>query len=68
MLVGAMYRSHEIPPEPIQSLRVALALAERLEALVQGPSKVVARQRGYGIGVSGNESALSLRIGEAQQL
>ena len=53
----------------VQSVRVAMALCERFAELLKGPAQVrSARQDGAMFGVSGNEEALSLRIGEAQQL
>jgi hypothetical protein len=53
----------------VRSVRVAVALCDRFAELLKGPTKVTARkQHGALIGVSGNESELSLRIGEAQQI
>ncbi len=53
----------------VRSVRVATALCDRFAELLKGPAQVSARkQQGALFGVSGNESELSLRIGEAQQL
>lgn len=53
----------------VRSVRVAVALCDRFAELLKGPSQVRARkQSGALFGVSGNESELSLRIGEAQQV
>src|SRR5690242_1144143 len=53
----------------VRSVRVAVALCERFVELLKGPSRVTAhKQRGALLGVSGDEEALSLRIGEAQQV
>ena len=53
----------------VRSIRVAVALCDRFADLLKGPVQVRAsKQRGALFGVSGNESELSLRIGEAQQL
>ena len=52
-----------------QSVRVAVALADRFTELLKGPTKVTAaRQRGSLLVVSGNETELSMRIHEAQQI
>ena len=53
----------------VRSVRIAVTLCERFAELLQGPSTVTARkQSGALFGVSGNEEALSLRIGEVQQI
>jgi hypothetical protein len=53
----------------VRSVRVAVALCDRFAELLKGPTKVTARkQHGALLGVAGNESELSLRIGEAQQI
>lgn len=53
----------------VRSIRVAVALSERFAELLKGPAVVSAHKKsGALFGVSGNEEALSLRIGEAQQL
>jgi hypothetical protein len=63
-------------------VRVAVALCERFAELLEGPTTVTARKGNFVasaqagllgqaiglVGVSGNETELSLRIGEAQQL
>ena len=57
-------------PDPaVRSVRIAVTLCERFAELLEGPSTVTARkQSGALFGVSGNEEALSLRIGEVQQI
>jgi hypothetical protein len=46
-----------------------VTLCERFAELLEGPSTVTAtKQRGALFGVSGNDEALSLRIGEVQQI
>ncbi|HSD88710.1 MAG TPA: hypothetical protein VLB44_14375, partial [Kofleriaceae bacterium] len=53
----------------VRSVRVAVALCDRFAELLKGPSTVSAhKQEGALLGVSGNQDALSLRIGEAQQI
>lgn len=53
----------------IRSLRVAVALCERLGELLQGPDKVKSvKQNNALFGVAGNDEALSMRIGEVQQI
>ena len=53
----------------VRSVRVAMALCDRFAELLKGPTQVrSAKQQGALLGVSGNDEALSLRIGEAQQL
>src|SRR3954462_9871600 len=53
----------------VRTVRMAVALCDRFEDLLKGPSSVSAAKANRGIiGVSGNESELSLRIGEAQQI
>jgi len=53
----------------VRSVRVAAALCDRFAELLKGPSTVAAhKQEGALLGVSGNQDALSLRIGEAQQI
>jgi hypothetical protein len=53
----------------VRSVRVATALCDRFAELLKGPAQVSAhKQQGALFGISGNESDLSLRIGEAQQL
>lgn len=46
-----------------------MALCDRFQQLLKGPSSVTAAKQNTALfGVSGNESELSLRIGEAQQI
>ncbi len=53
----------------VRSVRVALALCERFEELLKGPTTVrAAKQRGALVGVAGDQEGLSMRIGEAQQI
>src|SRR5438128_80920 len=53
----------------VRSVRVANALCDRFAELLKGPTAVVSAKSNRALlGVSGNEDALSLRIGEAQQL
>lgn len=53
----------------VQSVRVAVALCDRFAEILNGPSEVTARRKeGALFGFSGNQDALSLRIGEAQQI
>ncbi|HLL23092.1 MAG TPA: hypothetical protein VK427_13220 [Kofleriaceae bacterium] len=53
----------------VRSVRVAAALCDRFAALVRGPSTLTARQQsGAPFRDSPDEEALSLRIGEVQQL
>jgi hypothetical protein len=53
----------------VRSVRIAVTLCERFVELLKGPSTVTAtKQHGALFGVSGNEEALSLRIGEVQQI
>lgn len=53
----------------VRSVRVALALCERFEELLKGPTTVrSAKQRGALVGVAGDQEGLSMRIGEAQQI
>lgn len=53
----------------VRSVRVAVTLSERFAELLKGPSTTTARkQSGALFGVSGNDEALSLRIGEVQQI
>lgn len=53
----------------VRSVRVANALCDRFAELLKGPTAVVSHKSNRALlGVSGDEEALSLRIGEAQQL
>lgn len=53
----------------VRSVRIAVTLCERFAELLKGPATVTARkQSGALFGVSGNDEALSLRIGEVQQI
>lgn len=53
----------------VRSVRIAVTLCERFAELLKGPSTITARKDdGALFGVSGNEEALSLRIGEVQQI
>lgn len=53
----------------VRSVRVALALCERFQELLKGPTTVTSsKQRGALVGVGGDQEGLSMRIGEAQQL
>jgi hypothetical protein len=53
----------------VRSVRVAVALCDRLGDLLQGPDKVKAVKQNRALfGVSGNDEALSMRIGEVQQI
>lgn len=53
----------------VRSVRIAVTLCDRFAELLKGPSTITARKDdGALFGVSGNEEALSLRIGEVQQI
>jgi hypothetical protein len=53
----------------VRSVRVAVALADRFTELLKGPQTVSSRkQSGALVGFSGDQTGLSLRIGEAQQI
>ena len=53
----------------VRSVRVAVALSDRFAELLEGPQTVSSRkQSGALVGFSGDQTGLSLRIGEAQQL
>ncbi len=53
----------------VRSVRVAVALCERFTELTKGPTTVrSAKQRGALVGVAGDQTGLSMRIGEAQQI
>ncbi|HEY4178679.1 MAG TPA: hypothetical protein VGM90_17655 [Kofleriaceae bacterium] len=58
------------PIDPaVRSVRIAAALCDRFEELMRGPTQVRAtKARRSLIGVTGDETGLSLRLGEAQQL
>src|SRR5689334_20048474 len=54
----------------VRSVRIAVVLCERFHEVTRGASTVSARKQSgalFGV-VSGNETELSLRIGEVQQL
>ncbi|HEY4058732.1 MAG TPA: hypothetical protein VGM39_19095 [Kofleriaceae bacterium] len=59
-----------VPLDPaVRSVRIAAALCERFEELMRGPTQVRAtKARRALIGVTGDETGMSLRLGEAQQL
>src|ERR1051325_10631005 len=53
----------------VRSLRVALALCDRFMELTKGPNTIRAVKRNMDMfGVTGNETEMSLRLGEAQQI
>lgn len=53
----------------VRSVRVAVVLADRFAEILKGPDTVHAqKQTGALVGFSGDQTAMSLRIGEAQQL
>lgn len=53
----------------VRSVRVAVVLADRFAAILKGPDTVHSqKQVGALVGISGDQSAMSLRIGEAQQI
>lgn len=53
----------------VRSVRVAVALCDRLGELLKGPDKVTARKQNNAMfGIAGNEDEMSLRIGEVQQI
>jgi len=53
----------------VRSVRIAVALSERFVEILHGPSQAVSfKKHGALIGVAGNQEALSMRIGEAQQI
>jgi hypothetical protein len=53
----------------VRSVRVAVALCDRFEQLLKGPTVVTAHKgRGALIGVKGNDEEFSLRVNEAQQI
>src|SRR5689334_19980144 len=53
----------------VRSVRIAVALCDRFAEILKGPSKVVAhKHRNALIGIGGAQEAMSLRIGEAQQI
>ncbi|CAN5858900.1 hypothetical protein BH11MYX2_BH11MYX2_05820 [soil metagenome] len=59
-----------VPVDPaVRSVRIAAALCDRFEELMRGPTQIRAtRNRRSLVGVTGDETGMSLRLGEAQQL
>jgi hypothetical protein len=53
----------------VRSVRVAVVLADRFAEILKGPDTVHShKQTGALVGISGDQTAMSLRIGEAQQI
>jgi hypothetical protein len=53
----------------VRSVRVAVVLSDRFAAILKGPDTVHSqKQAGALVGISGDQTAMSLRIGEAQQM
>jgi len=53
----------------VRSVRVAVVLTDRFAEILKGPEMVRShRQAGAVVGISGDQNAMSLRIGEAQQI
>ncbi|MEO8841945.1 MAG: hypothetical protein ABI591_09830 [Kofleriaceae bacterium] len=53
----------------VRSVRVAVVLSDRFAEILKGPDTVHSqKQTGALVGISGDQTAMSLRIGEAQQL
>lgn len=70
-MVEPSYRESAHPrcDHAVSAVRIALALCDRFAEILRGPDQVTSsRRRDSLFGASGNEEALSMRIGEAQQL